>query len=133
MISKKENYIINLNKRINHYSDDFFKQEKYKNLKIISFERKKNLMISSMIYKKFKKYKDCHFIIYFNNINSLWVIFGAKLAGISKIAVCIQNSLIGISARNIKSIILLKIFNLLNVKLVPCSETVLKSYLKVVQ
>ena len=128
---KEENYIINLNKRINHYSDDFFKQKKYKNLKIISYERKKNLMMSFIIHNKIKKYKSCHLIIFFNNINSLWVIIGAKLAGMNNIAVCIQNAVIGASLKNLKSIIFLKIFNQLNVKLVPCTETVLNSYLKI--
>ena len=70
-------------------------RKKYKNLKIISFERKKGLLLSFMIFKKFRKYNASEFIIYFNNVNSLWVIIGARLAGIRNIAVCIQNSIVG--------------------------------------
>ena len=129
--SKYQNCIINLNNKINEYSDNFFKNKKYKNLKILSFERKKGIRLTFMIFKKFKKYDNSDFIIYFNNINSLWVILGAKLAGISNIAVCIQNSSTGNFSKNFKSIILLKIFNKLKVKLVPCSQAVLSSYLKI--
>ncbi len=129
--SKEDNFLINLNKSKNDYSDNFFKQKKYKNLKIISYERKQSLSLSFMIFKKFRNYNTSDFIIYFNNINSLWVIIGAKFAGINNIAVCIQNSIIGNFRKNIKTIILLKIFNKLKVKLVPCSKAVLNSYLKI--
>ena len=129
--SKADNFLINLNKSKNEYSDKFFKQEKYKNLKIISLKRKKGLLLSFMIFKKFRKHKTSEFIIYFNNINSLWVIIGAKFAGIRNIAVCIQNSVIGNFKKNFKAIILTKIFNSLRVKLVPCSNAVLNSYLKI--
>ena len=129
--SNVDNFLVNLNKSKNDYSDNFFKQKKYKNLKIISFERKKGLLLSFMIFKKFRKYNSSDFIIYFNNINSLWVIIGAKFAGIRNIAVCIQNSIVGNFKQNYKSIILTKIFNSLRVKLVPCSNAVLNSYLKI--
>ena len=39
--SKEKNYLINLNKNINSYSNYFSDKNKYKNLKIISVERKK--------------------------------------------------------------------------------------------
>ena len=39
--SKEENYLVNLDKSINNYPDNFFKQDKFKNLEIISFTRKK--------------------------------------------------------------------------------------------
>ena len=129
--SKEENYIINLNKKRNDYSEDFFKMKKYKNLKIISFGRKKGLFLSFMIFKNFKKYNNSKFIIYFNNVISLWVIIGAKFAGANHIAICIQNSITAKFTQNFKSIILCRIFNLLNVKLVPCSKAILKSYLKI--
>ena len=129
--SKEENLLINLNISKNDYSDNFFKQKKYENLKIISYKRKKGLFLSLMIFKEFRKYDTSDFIIYFNNITSLWVIVGAKFAGISNIAVCIQNSVIGKFTQNFKSIILLKMFNKLKVKLVPCSNAVLNSYLKI--
>ena len=123
--------MINLNKNKNDYPDNFFNQKKYKNLKVISFERKKGLLISFIIFKKFRKYNNSDLIIYFNNINSLWVIIGAKFAGIRNIAICIQNSIIGNLKENFKTIILIKIFNQLKVKLVPCSKAVLNSYLKI--
>tara|TARA_A100001035_G_scaffold149386_1_gene117456 strand:- start:198 stop:1286 length:1089 start_codon:yes stop_codon:yes gene_type:complete len=129
--SKVENFLINLNKRKNDYPDNFFNQKKYKNLKVISFERKQGLLISFIIFKKFRKYKNSDFIIYFNNMTSLWVIIGAKFAGISNIAICIQNSIIGNFKENFKTIILIKIFNKFKVKLVPCSKAVLNSYLKI--
>lgn len=129
--SKEENYLINLNKKRNDYSDNFFKKKRYKNLRIISFQRKKGLFLSYMIFKNFKNYNNSTFIIYFNNINSLWVILGAKFAGVNNIAICVQNSITGKFTQNFKSIILCKIFNLLNVKLVPCSEAILNSYLRI--
>ena len=123
-----ENILLNLNKNINDYSKNFFNQKKYKNLKIISCQRKNNLFISWMVFKKFKKYKSIKVIIYFNNKNSFWVVLGAKFAGVNNIAICIQNAVRGISFKNCKTIILLKIFNNLNVKLVPCSRAIQNSY-----
>ena len=125
------NYIINIDEFKNDYSDNFFKQEKYKNLKIISFKRKKGLFLSFMIFKNFRKFNNCDLIIYFNNINSLWVIIGAKLAGLNNIAVCVQNTVLGINYQNLKKILLLKIFNSLKAKLIPCSRAVVNSYLKI--
>lgn len=129
--SQEENYLVNLDKSINNYPDNFFKQDKFKNLKIISFTRKKGLYLSFLIFKNFKKYNSCKFIIYFNNTNTLWVVLGARISGINNIAVCIQNSVKGISLRIFISIILLRIFNLLNVKLVPCSKSIVEAYLKI--
>ena len=126
-----ENYLINLDKSINNYPDNFFKQDKFKNLKIISFVRKRGLFLSFLIFKNFKKYNTCELIIYFNNINALWVIVGARLSGINNIAVCIQNSVRGINLQILKSLFLLRIFNLLNVKLVPCSKAIVEAYLKI--
>ena len=51
--SKEENYIVNLNKKRNDYSDKFFKKKIYKNLKIISFRRRKGLFLSYIIFKYF--------------------------------------------------------------------------------
>ena len=122
------NYLVNLNQKINRYTNKFFDQKQYQNIKIISLRRKKNILISFMVYKIFNENKPLDVIVYFNNINSLWVILGAKLAGIKNIAVCVQNSIRGLSIKNYKSIILLKIFNKLKVKLVPCSNAIQMSY-----
>ena len=61
----EENYLINLNKNLNDYSDKFFKQKQFKNLKIISFKRRKNLLISLVVFKVFREYKPINVIIYF--------------------------------------------------------------------
>lgn len=127
----EENYLVNLNKKINEYSNKFFSQNKYKNLKIISFQRKENVFICLMVFKIIKKYKPKNIIIYFNNVNSLWVVLGAKLAGNHNIAICIQNAAKSLSLKNFKTIILLKTYNKLNVKLIPCSRAILSSYLNI--
>ncbi len=127
----EENYLLNLNQEINCYSDKFFNQKKYQNLNIFSLKRKKGILISLTTFKIFKKYKPISIVIYFNNINSLWVVLGARWAGTENIAICVQNAIRDLSIKSLKSIILLKIFNLLNVKLVPCSKAIKISYLKV--
>lgn len=127
----EDNYLVNLDKNINNYPENFFNQEKYRNLKIISFQRKKFFLISLMVFKKFKKYRPKKVVIYFNNINTLWVVIGAKFAGIENIAICIQNTVRGFAYKSYISIILLKIFIKLNVKLVTCSEAIRKSYTRI--
>ena len=127
--AKEENYLVNLNKNVNEYSAEFFNQRKYKNIKIISCPKKKSFLISLVVFKILKKYSPKNLIIYFNNINSFWVVLGAKLAGNYNIAICIQNAIKGLSFKNFISIILLKIYNKLNVKLVPCSKAIQLSYL----
>ena len=124
----EENYLLNLNKNINNFPKKFFKQKKFRNLRIIEFQRKKGILISLMVFKIFKEYKPNNVIIYFNNINSLWVVLGAKFARINNIAICIQNAVTGKTFKNYISIIMLKIFNKIKVKLVPCSEAIIFSY-----
>ena len=51
---------------------------------------------------------------------SMRIYLSAKLAGIHDIAICIQNAVRGYSIKNFKSVILLRVFNRLKVKLVPC-------------
>ena len=95
-----ENILLNLNKNINDYSKTFL-IKKHKNLKLFRVKERKNLFISWIVFKKFKKYKSIQVIIYFNNINSFWVVLGAKLAGVSNIAICIQNAVRGISFKKL--------------------------------
>ena len=128
-ISKEQNYLINLNKKINNYSNYFSKNNKYKNLKIISFERKTGFLIIPLLIKLFARNKPHKIIIYFNNITSLWVVIGAKISGINNLAICVQNLIKNLSYDNLKLIILMRIFNLLNVKLVPCSNAIRNSFL----
>ena len=89
----EKNYLINLNKNINDYSNYISKNNQYKNLKIISFERKKGILIILLIIKLFSINKPHNVIIYFNNITSLWVVLGAKISGINNLAICVQNSI----------------------------------------
>ena len=126
---KEQNYLINLNKKINNYSNYFSKNNKYKNLKIISFERKKGFLIIPMLIKLFSSKKPHKIIIYFNNITSLWVVLGAKMSGINNLAICVQNSIKKLSNKNLKLIFLMRIFNILNVKLVPCSKAIRDAFL----
>ena len=128
-MSKEQNYLINLNKKINNYSNYFSKNNKYKNLKIISFERKRGLLIIPLIIKLFSKNKPHKVIIYFNNITSLWVAFGAKISGTNNLAICVQNSIKKLSFRNFKLIFLMRIFNMLNIKLVPASGAIRDAFL----
>ncbi len=128
-ISSEQNYLINLNKKVDNYSDYFSKKNKYKNLKIISFERKFGILIIPLLTKLFSKNKPNNVIIYFNNITSLWVVIGAKISGINNLAICVQNSIKNLSNKNLKLIVLMRIFNKLNVKLVPCSAAIRDSFL----
>ena len=128
-IPMEQNYLINLNKSINNYSNYFSKNKKYKNLKIISLERKKGIMIIPLIIKLFLKNKPHKVIIYFNNITSLWVVLGAKISGINNLAICVQNAVKKISNKDLKLIFLMRFFNILNVKLVPCSKAIRDSFL----
>ena len=128
-ISKEQNYLINLNSKINNYSAFFSKNNKYKNLKIISLERKKGLLIIPFLIKLFLKNKPHNVIIYFNNKTSLWVVLGAKISGINNLAICVQNSIKNLSIQNLKLIFLMRVFNTLNVKLVPCSKAISDSFL----
>ena len=126
--SMEQNYLINLNKKINNYSNYFAKNNKYKNLSIISLERKIGILIIPLLLKLFLKRKPYKVIIYFNNITSLWVVIGAKILGINNLAICVQNSIKNLSNKNIKLIFLMRVFNLLNVKLVPCSDAIRNSF-----
>ena len=114
-MSMEQNYLINLNKKIDNYSKYFSKKNKFKNLKIISFERKIGLLIIPLLIKFFSKNKPNNIIIYFNNITSLWVVIGAKISGINNLAICVQNSIKNLSNKNLKLIFLMRIFNILNV------------------
>ncbi len=128
-MSMEKNYLINLNKNINNYSKYISKNNKYKNLKIISIERKKGLFLIPTLINLFSKNKPHKVIIYFNNITSLWVVLGAKFSGINNLAICVQNLMKNLSYRNVKLIFLMRIFNILNIKLVPCSEAIRDSFL----
>ena len=44
-MENQQNYLINLNKKVNDYSNYISKNYKYKNLKIISLDRKRGLFI----------------------------------------------------------------------------------------
>ena len=83
----------------------------------------------ALLIKLFSRNKPNKIIIYFNNITSLWVVLGAKIPGINNIAICVQNSIKNLSNQNLKLIFLLRIFNLLNVKLVPCSKAIRDAFL----
>ena len=124
-ISMEQNYLINLNKNINYISEN----NQYKNLKIISIERKKGILIIPLIIKLFSKNKPYKVIIYFNNITSLWVVLGAKISGINNLAICVQNAVKKLSNKDLKLIFLMRIFNILNVKLVPSSKAISNSFL----
>ena len=126
-ISKEQNYLINLNKDINNFSG----KNKYKNLKIISLERRRGLLIIPLIIKLFSQSKPNNVIIYFNNITSLWVVLAAKISGINNLAICVQNLIKNLSFKNLKLILLMRIFNIFNVKLVPCSNAIKNSFLNV--
>ena len=102
----EQNYLINLNKNINNYSNYFSKNKKYKNLKIISVQRKKGILVIPLIIKLFLKNKPHKVIIYFNNITSLWVVLGAKISGINNLAICVQNAVKKISNKDLKLIFL---------------------------
>tara|TARA_A100000164_G_scaffold356756_1_gene366679 strand:+ start:749 stop:1837 length:1089 start_codon:yes stop_codon:yes gene_type:complete len=128
-ISMEKNYLINLNENVNNYSNYFSKNKKYKNLKIISIERKKGILVIPFIIKLFSKSKPHKVIIYFNNINSLWVVLGAKISGTNNLAICVQNAIKKLSNKDLKLIFLMRIFNLLNVRLVPCSKAIRDSFL----
>ena len=69
-LSKEQNYLINLNKKINNYSNYFSKNNKYKNLKIISFKRKTGFLIIPLLIKLFLRKKPHKIIIYFVNTKS---------------------------------------------------------------
>ena len=125
----EQNYLINLNKNINSHYNYISKKNKYKNLKIISFNRKKGILMIPFLIKFFSKNKPHNVIIYFNNITSLWVVIGAKISGVNNLAICVQNLIKGLSNKNIKLILLMRIFNILNVKLVPCSSAIRNSFL----
>ena len=56
-ISKEQNYLINLNKKVNNFSNYFSKNNKYKNLKIISFERRPGFLIILLLIKLFSRNK----------------------------------------------------------------------------
>ena len=123
------NYLININDDLNIYLDNYFTKDKFKNLKIISLKKKKGIFLTLRIIKLLDREKPSNIIIYFNNITSLWVLIGAKLLNINNVAICIQNSIEKLSFRNLKSIFLMRLFNLFGVKLVPCSKAILNSYL----
>ncbi len=125
----EENYLINLNRNINDYSNYISKNKKYKNLKIISLKRRRGLLIIPLLIKLFSKNKPHNVVIYFNNITSLWVVLGAKISGINNLAICVQNLIKSFSNKNLKLIFLMRIFNILNVKLVPCSNAIKSSFL----
>ena len=99
-------------------------------MKIISLERKKGLLLIFSIIKLFSKNKPHKVIIYFNNITSLWVILGAKISGVNNLAICVQNAIKKLTKKDLKLIFLMLIYNLLNVKLVPCSKAIRDSFLK---
>ena len=82
-----------------------------------------------MIIKLFSKNKPHKVVIYFNNITSLWVVLGAKISGINNLAICVQNVIKKLSNKDLKLIFLMRIFNILNVKLVPCSKAIRDSFL----
>ena len=126
----EQNYLINLNKNINDYSNYILKNNKYKNLRIISFEREKGIFIIPLLIKFFSKNKPNNVIIYFNNITSLWVVLAAKISGIHNLAICVQNLIKNFSNKNLKLIFLMRVFNILNVKLIPCSIAIRNSFLK---
>ena len=128
-MSMEKNYLINLNKKINNYSNYFSKKKKYKNLKIISVERKRGLLLIPLIVKLFSQNKPNSVIIYFNNVTSLWVVLGAKILGINNLAICVQNTIKKLSNKELKLIFLMRIFNILSVKLVPCSIAIKESFL----
>ncbi len=128
-VHKEKNYLINLNKNINDHLNYISKNKKYKNLKIISLERKRGILIIPLLIKLFSKNKPQNVIIYFNNITSLWVVLGAKISGINNLAICVQNSIKSLSNKNLKLIFLMRIFNILNVKLVPCSSAIKNAFL----
>jgi len=125
----EKNYLINLNKNINNFSNDISTKNKYKNLNIISFERRRGILFIAFLIKLFSKNKAHNVIIYFNNITSLWVVLGAKIAGVNNLAICVQNLIESFSIKNLKLIFLMRIFNMLNVKLVPCSYAIKNSFL----
>ena len=125
----EQNYLINLNKNINNFSKYIPKKNKYKNLKIISLERKKGILIIPSLIKLFSNNKPHNVIIYFNNITSLWVVLGAKISGINNLAICVQNLINKLTNKKLKLIFLMRIFNILNVKLVPCSKAIKDSFL----
>ena len=78
-ISMEKNYLINLNKNIDNYSNHFSKNNEYKDLEIISCERKKSIFLIPALIKLFSKNKPHKVIIYFNNITSLWVVIPASI------------------------------------------------------
>ena len=49
----EQNYLINLNRNINDYSNYIGKKNKYKNLKIISLQRRRGLLIIPSLIKLF--------------------------------------------------------------------------------
>ncbi len=128
-IPYEQNFLINLNENINDYSNYISRKNKYKNLRIISLKRKKGLLLIPLLIKLFTKNKPNNVIIYFNNITSLWVALGAKISGIDNLAICVQNLVKNLSNKNLKLFLLMRIFNLLNVKLVPCSLAIRNSFL----
>ena len=91
----KKIYLLNLNKNINDYSKNFFNTKEISKFKNYRISKKKGIFISLMVFKIFKEYKSNNVIIYFNNINSFWVVLGAKFARINNIAICIQNAVKG--------------------------------------
>ena len=125
----EKNYLINLNKNINDYSNYISRKNKFKNMEIISFERKRGVLIIPLLIKLFSKKKPHNVIIYFNNITSLWVVLGAKMSGINNLAISVQNLFKSFSNKNLKLIFLMRIFNILNVKLVPSSNAIKNSFL----
>ena len=76
------------------------------------------------------KIKPDGIIIYPCNRRMLWLSFGAKLAGIKKIAVAVQNTAPTNKKLLDKTIILLKLFNRLDILLVPCTNSIVKSFRK---
>ena len=51
------------------------------------------------------------------------------ISGINNLAICVQNSIKNLSNKNLKLIFLMRIFNILNVKLVPCSNAIRDAFL----
>ena len=97
---KEQNYLINLNKKIDNYSDYFSKNNKYKNLKIISCERKFGLLIIPLLTKLFSKLKTKEDYILWLNITKR----GTKLFGLNEnLSYCrkVPNSLSSSSVQKI--------------------------------
>ena len=126
------NYLFNISPEINDLKNDFYNLILNKKLKKIGELRfNSSLFLIYSIFKFCKKYQVNSLIIYPCNKKMLYVIMGAKLAGVSNIFIHVGNVINTSNKLELTKIkIIFKIFNILGTFLVPASKSISDSLIK---